>query len=123
MLKISKKIFDYILNADDKTDLYCIVPGNQDIPTANDIRVMSGYLKLEVRLTENRNPDIRLRNVWEYYLHVLSVPITEHNHVKVFTSAEERDAELVATLGKYKEKMADNERMLGRLENLLTGEQ
>jgi len=105
--RVSKEIGQFILNAGQKTDLYCILPKEHTPPVATDIRVMSSLLELSVAKEIPGNKKEGYDPVWVYYLHIKAAPLTEHSLLEVFINREERDKAWEKSVKKWKDDLAD----------------
>ena len=94
MRQISKELAMYILDANDESELYCVVRDKDNHPVASDIRIMSGLVRVEIRLASNKEFVKNHDKVWEYYMHITCFPITEHSLIMAFARPEDRDKAL-----------------------------
>ncbi len=101
MRQISKELAMYIMEANDESELYCVVPCKDNHPVASDIRIMSGLVRLEIKLSKNKKFVEKYDKVWEYYMHIACIPITEHSLIMAFACPEDRDKALAVAIERY----------------------
>ena len=102
MRQISKELAMYILDANDESELFCVVRDKDNHPVASDIRIMSGLVRVEIRLASNKEFVKNHDKVWEYYMHITCFPITEHSLIMAFACPEDRDKALAIEIEKLK---------------------
>ena len=116
MRQISKELAMYILDANDESELFCVVRDKDNHPVASDIRIMSGLVRVEIRLASNKEFVKNHDKVWEYYMHITCFPITEHSLIMAFACPEDRDKALAIAAENYKNKFEAMNKFLEKID-------